>query len=130
MRAFAAAALCLAGCGGGPEPVSGVVTLDGTPVEGAAVTFAPEAGDGGGVGGSYGRTGPDGRYTLKTVVGDRPGAARGKHRVTVSKTTADPANPDGRVREAIPARYTTPGALTVDVPAGGTTAADLVLTTR
>ena len=78
MTAFGAVMLLVAsGCGGNTVPVSGVVTLDGKPVEGAAVSFTPEKSDG--VGGSYGKTDAQGRYSLKTVIGDKAGAAAGKH---------------------------------------------------
>ena len=40
-----AAALAVPGCGGGKVAVSGVVTLDGSPVEGVIVTFLPVARD-------------------------------------------------------------------------------------
>ena len=77
----------LLGCGRGNYPdvavVTGVVTLDGKPVEGALVTFSP-------VGGrtSSGRTGQDGSYALlykKNV----QGAILGEHRVSITKLFYD-----------------------------------------
>lgn len=121
-----AAALAAGGCGGGPAAVSGVVTLDGKPVEGATVSFSPEGA--GTVGGSTGKTGPDGRYTLRTVTADKPGAAPGKHKVTISLSRTDAKNPDGAVTDAIPAKYNTKSELTFDVPSGGTDKADFALT--
>ena len=118
----------VSGCGGGPASVSGVVTLDGKPVEGATVTFNPASGDGGGLGGSYGKTDAEGRYTLRTVAADKPGAAVGKHKVTISAAKADPANPEGAAKDLIPAKYNVKSDLTFDVPSGGTDKADFALT--
>lgn len=76
-------AAIVAGCGRkGPETVevSGVVTLDGQPVEGATVGFAPESGGRP----ASGVTDASGAFTLSTFApGD--GAVPGKHKVTVSK---------------------------------------------
>ncbi|QEL13667.1 DUF4198 domain-containing protein [Limnoglobus roseus] len=116
-----------AGCGGSAANVSGVVTLDGKPLEGAAVTFAPQ-GDKDSVGSSYGKTDAQGRYTLKTVVGDKPGAAVGKHKVSISLTqSADPKNPESAAREVVPAKYNVKTELSCDVPSGGTDKADFDL---
>lgn len=120
------AAALVAGCGGGASSVSGVVTLDGKPVEGATVTFNPVGG--GGLGSSTGKTGPDGRYTLRTVAADKPGAAPGNHKVSISLTRSDAKNPDGAVTDVIPAKYNTKSDLTFDVPSGGTDKADFALT--
>ena len=125
--ALVAAAL-VSGCGGGPAAVSGVVSLDGKPVEGATVNFTPAAGDGGGLGGSYGKTDAQGRYTLQTVAGDKRGAAVGKHKVTISLSKPDPSNPEGAAKDLIPAKYNVKSDLTFDVPSGGTNKADFALT--
>jgi hypothetical protein len=130
VAALAVALAVLSGCGGGTTTVSGVVTLDGNPVEGATVLFTPESGDGGGVGGSSGKTDAQGRYTLRTVADDRAGAARGKHKVTISLSKSDPKSPEGAVTDLIPAKYNTKSELTFDVPSGGTDKADFVLTTK
>src|SRR5437867_2402133 len=65
--------------------VSGRVTLDGKPVEKAAVMFQPVATKGNiNPGrGSFGITDADGRYTLKLVGVERPGAAVGHHQVRI-----------------------------------------------
>lgn len=90
------------GCGGGASdldrvpthPVTGVVTLNGTPVEGAQVTFNPEARDGRG---AFGLTDAEGRYELATFeAGD--GAVAGKYIVTMAKYDTPPA-PEGEVSE-------------------------------
>jgi len=130
MRVCAAAlVLAAVGCGGSTGRVSGVVTLDGQPLEGATVTFTPAAGDGGGVGGSTGKTDAQGRYTLRTVVGDSPGAAAGKHRVSISLFKPNPNNPDQAGTDVVPARFSDPSKteLTFDVPSGGTDKADFRL---
>jgi len=75
--------LACAGCGSGrPKtvPVTGVVTLDGTAVEGAAVKLSPKAGGRP----ASGTTDKEGKFTLMTFEkGD--GAMPGEHLVSVSK---------------------------------------------
>jgi hypothetical protein len=100
--AFVLALVAWAGCGGGGpavEKVTGVVTLDGKPVEGATVSFVPAAG---GLFAS-GLTAPDGTFTLNTAApGAKPGsgAVAGDYRVAIVKMessgqgrTADPNDP-------------------------------------
>jgi hypothetical protein len=122
------AALGVAGCGGGPAAVSGVVTLDGQPLDGAVVTFTPTAADE--VGGSSGKTDAQGRYTLRTVLGDKAGASVGKHKVAVSLYKENPKNPDQAGSERVPQRYNQKTELTFDVPAGGTDKANFDLKTK
>lgn len=90
--AAALALTCCLGCGGdGPatHPVSGVVTLDGTPVEGATVTFHPAGSEGRS---ATGTTDASGKYELSTMArGD--GAMLGSYRVTIAKYET----PDGSV---------------------------------
>src|SRR5437016_4961603 len=91
--------LLLAGCSASTKPyqtapVAGRITLDGTPLAGAHVTFMPIAeAQGRGQSGpeASGDTADDGRYSLKTVFGDA-GASVGKNRVmiTTRKTELDP----------------------------------------
>lgn len=82
-RLWVAGFLVLAGCTPKSDnpatvPVTGVVTLDGQPVEGANVMFqSPEQG-------SFGLTDAQGRYELQTFEpGD--GAMPGEYRVAISK---------------------------------------------
>jgi len=87
----AAAAWFLVGCGeSGPKlvPVSGTVTLNGKPLEGASVAFQPDASlqDGLPAGDV---TGPDGNYRANTK--GRSGVMPGKYKVVVTKTLIDPA---------------------------------------
>jgi hypothetical protein len=119
--------LAATGCGGGLASVSGVVTLDGKPVEGATVSFTPATGDGGGVGGSYGKIDAQGTYSLRTVVGDRSGSVPGKHKVTISLSKSDATNPEGASKELIPTKYNTKSELTFDVPSSGTDKANFEL---
>jgi hypothetical protein len=76
--------VALVGCGGSDKPklapVTGVVTLDGQPIEGAAVMFMPTAGGRP----AHGSTDAHGRFELMTFkTGD--GALVGEHRVSVTK---------------------------------------------
>lgn len=88
-------ALACCGCGGSEAPiplgqVSGLVTLDGQPFEGALVQFNPEAAPvtrdkkSPGGGGSSGISNAEGRYELK-FSGDHDGAVLGAHKVTVAE---------------------------------------------
>jgi hypothetical protein len=74
----------LIGCSGSSptEKVSGVVTLDGTPVEAAAVTFVPD--DPATGKSAAGITDKDGKFTLTTFVGG-DGALPGSYKIQVSK---------------------------------------------
>jgi hypothetical protein len=83
------------GCGsGGPElvPLTGTVTLDGNPVEGASVTFMPQSSGQP----ATGTTDAAGKFTLKTHPHGE-GVMPGKHKVTVQKmeTTGFVADEDG-----------------------------------
>jgi hypothetical protein len=84
---FIGPALVLAGAGcgsSGPRTVkiNGTVTLDGKPLEGALVTFIPEAKDGHL---ATGRTDTGGHFQLTTFNTD-DGALAGQYKVTVAKT--------------------------------------------
>ena len=119
-----AAMLALGGCGPAGlnvVPVAGSVTLDGKPVEDAAVAFV--AVDGGHL--AHGVTDHQGRFALTTT--NRPGAVVGEHRVVITKqNTFDPTIHGGigemRVEWIVPKRYSTPDTseLRAAVPAGGT----------
>jgi len=108
-------------------PVSGKVTLGGEPLAGATVTFQPIGTDSVttlGVSGSVGKTDGAGRYTLRLIEPDVPGARIGKHIVTITSATVvgrdDAARPKG---ERAAARWRD-GSQTIEVPAGGTERAD------
>ncbi|NIP86928.1 MAG: carboxypeptidase regulatory-like domain-containing protein [Planctomycetales bacterium] len=80
----------LAGCGGNPAdypetaPVTGTVTLDGAPLEGASINFVPATGRS-----SSGKTDAQGRYELH-YTGTIEGAMLGPHRVMIWKEVPDP----------------------------------------
>src|SRR5262249_54064491 len=90
--------VAFAGCNSEPyrvAPVTGRVTLDGKPVPQLAVMFQPVATDGNtnpGPG-SYGVTDADGRYSMKLVGKETPGAVIGKHKVRMDPYTP-PADPN------------------------------------
>src|SRR2546423_14993947 len=68
-------------------PVSGRVTLDDKPLAGAVVTFQPRAGGDAAkspTSGSVGRTDQDGRYNLRLIAPDQPGAAVCNHTGPIS----------------------------------------------
>ena len=97
--------LCSFGCGqsgSSVEYVQGIVTLEGTPLEGATVFFSPKGSTGKG---AAGNTQSDGSFTLNAQ-GAKPGAgtAVGDYSVTVSKVEM-PEFPD--IAEDDP-RYGTP----------------------
>lgn len=68
----------------GVVPVSGTVTYQGRPVEGATVVFAPQ----GPSRAACGRTDSSGRFHLTTLV-PRDGALPGEYQVSVSKTQVE-----------------------------------------
>jgi hypothetical protein len=120
--------LLCCGCGSGPDmaPVSGRITVDGKPVAGLRVSFAP-------IGskehafpgpGSVGHTDADGRFTLHSLKDKKAGAVIGKCRVrVVSLGSADP-NKLPTHDKRIPARFNDATTLVFDVPKGGTDAAN------
>lgn len=142
---FLACAAGLEGCGSGrPKtvPVTGVVTLDGKPIEGANVTFYPDTGEATGTTGQQkksdtasrpatGATDKDGKFTLKTFEpGD--GALPGKYKVAIIKkeVTGFLADKDGlsggiapegiKEKWIIPPKYADPNksGLTAEVKVG------------
>jgi hypothetical protein len=89
--------LCLLTCGCAgkytPVPVSGKVTLDGKPVEGATVYFYA-IGDEREGRPAYGATDKDGEFHLSTM-GNRDGALRREYKVVIHKNV--PSRPDLKV---------------------------------
>ncbi len=83
--AIACSLIVFVGCGGGPsvEPVSGTVKLDGTPIEGAVITFKPTASSTGRA--ATGTTDASGKYTLTDQNSKKigSGAAVGEYKVGV-----------------------------------------------
>lgn len=143
-RKFGMASLCgslflLAGCGEartGPEtvPVSGTLTVDGKPVEGAKVTFVHETFA------AFGKTDASGKFELA------PGAVPGENKVVFSKWEGGPGGeeegfddeqlrmmaesgaPDAP-KQIIPQQYTNEATttLTFSVPEDGSTEANFDL---
>lgn len=77
-------ALVLPGCSESGPPlgiVTGIVTLDGQPLEGAAIVFSPKA-QAADAGSSSGKTGQDGKYSLE-FGSSRKGAYLGDHNVII-----------------------------------------------
>lgn len=94
------------------EEVSGVVVLDGKPLEGALVTFQPMAGmeAGSEVASSTGSTDSHGRYELY-YRSDVKGAAVGKHSVQIQKR-------DKMGQNVVPPRYNSATELVREVKEG------------
>ncbi len=129
----------LTGCGGKDyrtAPVSGRVTLDGRPLADVGITFVPLAKDRKDprVGpGSLGRTDAEGRFSLKTVEGDR-GAVPAEHvvRMSMAEAPRGQAGGDGLALPQAAARTPLPraardGTLRFTVPPEGTDEADFEL---
>jgi hypothetical protein len=86
-------------------PVSGIVTLDGEPVEGASIFFAPSNGPA-----AKAETDAQGKFRLMT---NRPGdgAIPGDFKVTVAKFVLDAKtahNPVPGMKNELPEKYNTP----------------------
>ena len=125
--------LPLASCGGPYKtaPVSGRITLNGEPLDHAAVTFQPvatedniEPGPGSGA-----FTDAQGRYTLLLVGKETKGAVVGKNKVRIILTPqANVLDKSNKPIKQLPNRYNKDTILEYDVPSKGTTAADFDLT--
>jgi hypothetical protein len=120
-----AAALLVAGCGGGRGSVSGTVKVDGQPVDAGDITFVPADVSKGlrPVGASI----TDGKYEIDA---DR-GLAAGSYKVQITwnkktgkktKDVADTGEIKDERRQVLPAEYNTATKLTHDVKAGANTA--------
>jgi hypothetical protein len=86
----ALASAALTGCDSGPTlvPVSGTVTLDGKPLEGANIAFVPDSSNPAPQTQGMDVTGSSGNY--KVMYNNRSGIAAGKYKVTISKLEAKP----------------------------------------
>jgi hypothetical protein len=79
--------------------------------------------------GSYGATDARGRYTLKLIESDAPGAAVGTHRVQVSLPVENSGSDSaGEVSDKVPSRYRgVESQLIITVPEEGTSEANFDL---
>jgi hypothetical protein len=106
------------GCGsGGTSAVTGKVTLDGAPLEGATVQFQPDQGKRP----SSGVTDAQGQYSLMYLP-NQPGAELGKH--TVRITAQRSIEKDGKeitIPEPVPGKYNTQTTLSAEVKGGNNT---------
>ena len=80
--------------------VTGVVTLDGRPIENAVVYFYPDAGGRS----SIGITNAEGAYEL-TYRGDVKGAKIGTHSVSLTTSTEDVIGENGKIKKGAPERF-------------------------
>jgi hypothetical protein len=134
---LAALVLVALGCGKPYQlvPVSGKVTLDGKPLAGAWVHFAPVATERNSAPGptSHGQTDAEGRFSLR-VSPEEAGAVVGKNRVfitTLKEGTADVPDAGVKVpRDRVPRKYNQETTLVYEVPAAGTDQANFDLTSR
>lgn len=100
MLLFVSAFTVIAGCGE-PNwvPVTGSVLLDGKPLDGCAVTFVPTATNSSQGAAASGVADAEGRFSLSAA--NRPGAAVGEYRVTITKQKTelgiDPATRENRL---------------------------------
>jgi hypothetical protein len=118
----------LAGCEGQTVvPVSGRITLDGQPLANVVVLFEPLGSDNPGLG-SVGKTDSDGRFVLRQIQPDRPGALVGNHRVRIRTAPSGVGREDAVEKERLPAIiYNSESTRTFTVPPGGSSAADFPL---
>jgi hypothetical protein len=118
-------------------PASGVVTLDGKPVDGAQVVFVP-AGDA--KTGAFGITNASGKFSLRAY-DEKPGAIPGDYKVQVSKTVevrleGKKGSLDGgdpvRYDYGVPGKYTDAkkSGLTVTIPDSGASDIQLTLSSK
>jgi len=124
LAAAVAAASLLTGCGetaGGPpgQAVSGVVTLDGRPLESGSIVFVPVDAAGEPTGGPV----KDGAFAIPAKDGPAPGVyvVSVYSRKSTGKTMPDPNDPDATIEEgfeSIPAKYNVASTLKAEVAEG------------
>ena len=119
-RQLVLAAMCLVtvpGCGGtksGPATVevTGTVTLNGAPIDGASVLFSPDIGSSDGRLASQATTDTAGRFKLSTHVGGgkfKSGMVPGKYVVSITKLdTAAAKNTFTPPKNLLPPKYADP----------------------
>lgn len=131
----AAGLMVLAGCNQGPDlpplqRVSGVVRIDGKPLERGTVQFQPDKSKGTDGPLAVGTIGPDGRYELTTA--QSPGAMIGHHTVAVVSRAVPKDETDTLPASLIPdhyGRHETSG-ISKEVTADGPNTIDIDLTSQ
>lgn len=141
LSAAIAGIVAMTGCAEDPfalVPVSGVVKMDGEPLEGAIISFQPiakEGSDNSGPG-SSGVCDAEGRFTLATQTAERePGAVVAVHKIRLSMSNAGSGPPPDissdedaePVFEGLPQKYNVRSKLKFTVPEGGTDQANFDL---
>ncbi|HEY1378351.1 MAG TPA: hypothetical protein VGF55_16250 [Gemmataceae bacterium] len=114
----AVALVAAAGCTAKKPVLSGVVTLDGQPLDNGSITFIPVAGDGQTAGATLG---PDGRYRVAVSPTKMKVVIRAAKVVGKRKMYETPDSPMVEIyEEVLPARYsdTNKSELTVTVEPG------------
>mgnify|MGYP000914054542 CR=1 FL=1 len=136
---FIIMSLVLGGCGEslpGLATVAGKVTVDGQPVDGATMTFMPDASNRDLTQGSA-TTDNQGAYRVKS--GERDGLAPGKYKVVIFKRVSESKGSTGpglsdivQGKDVLPKSYgdASKTDLTIEVPPSGTTTANLTLSTK
>lgn len=100
--------------GPGSAQVTGVITLNGKPLEGLEVTFMPDPTKGGSGPGASGYTDAQGRFRIGSAGSLPGGASPGFHRVVISDPVA--SAPPGA--DPVAARVADPGAEDLPPPKG------------
>lgn len=126
------------GCGSSDYqivPVSGTITLDGKPLEGALINTQPMGIDNNpnpGPG-SFAKTDAEGKFQLELVYPATPGAVVGTHRVRISKLTvkyvAGKEDAPIAIRNPLP-RKASDGSIQLTVPSDGVEDAHFDLVTK
>jgi hypothetical protein len=124
---LAGCVVCVAtlGCQRHIVPISGRVTLNKKPLAGAVVTFQPlpePRSPRPPATGSVGRTDDEGKFSLRLIDPDSPGAAIGEHTVTISTATGGSDTTPAK-GQPLP-KVWMDGSKRFRVPAGGTTEAN------
>jgi hypothetical protein len=121
--------ICI-GCGGGRVPVEGTITFDGKPLVGATVALQRNEGEL--TERSFiAETNGEGKYQLKTADGSAEGAPPGSYHVFITSVKAPPdMNEMTKLPpERVPVKWRD-GSEMFEVPAGGTTEANFLITSK
>lgn len=122
--------LICTGCGGGRVPVEGTITFDGKPLSGAVVTLQRTEGEPN-ERSFIAETDGEGKYQLKTADGSAEGAPPGSYHVFIKSVKA-PAEINEMTKlppERVPAKWRD-GSQMFEVPDGGTTEANFLITSK